>query len=214
MRATMVGLIGVSFLFTVGCTQPSGGGGSSPAPKPVTASPAQASPAAASPAAASPMAASPVAAGSGAPAASGAPAGGDTAGAVKKMQEDTGLVFVVPTDYKTEVKPDGELQGTLGENEFFALMPGETVDAVWDDTVSKLKKMGGDSYKPDGDAKSGEQAGVKGKMMVGKLDVQGKSMDFMLFVFDGGKKPLRLVAFGAGLKDSKSLQSLVDSVKK
>lgn len=73
--------------------------------------------------------------------------------------------------------------------------------------------MGGESFKI-GDPKEVEDGGVKVKVGAGTLAVQGKPLDFLVMVFDGGKKPLRIVAMGVSIKESKGLAALVDSIKK
>ena len=100
------------------------------------------------------------------------------------------------------------------KDEFIAINTSDTVDAGFEGTITMLKKIGGDTFKQEGDAKQEEQEGVKAKLGMGTLEIKGQKMTWMCMVATAGKKPLRIVAMGKDLEKSDNMNKFMQSVKK
>ena len=219
MRKVIIGFMSVGFLFSAGCSAPPAG--NSPSPKAsqssttttttttVTSSspvPASTATVTASPSPAVTVTATPD--GSSTPGATGTPTA-----AGKKISDDTGVNFAVPSGYTESPQSDGELQLNGKDGEFVAVQSGDDMAKTFDTTVAMMKQVGKDSFKTEGPAQEKEEGGLKGKIQMGTMDVKGQKMQWAIAVIQG-KKTFRVAAIGPTLKTSSDFNSLMQTIKK
>lgn len=223
MRKAIIGFMSVGFLFSAGCSAPPAG--TSPTPKAsqtvtttttttTTSSPVPASTATvtASPSPAVTVTATPdgtsTPGGTATPGASGTPSA-----AGKKISDDTGIAFAVPSGYTESPQSDGELQLNGKDGEFVAIQSGDDAAKTFETTIGMMKQVGKDSFKEDGPAKEHEEGGLKGKLQTGTMDVKGQKMQWAVAVIQG-KKAFRVAGIGPSLKTSADFNALMQTVKK
>ena len=134
--------------------------------------------------------------------------------AIQKLIEETGIEFKVPSSYNVDRdKRDGEIQLMNSDGDLITLQTGTTMEAVFDETLAVLKKLAGASFKTDGDATIEVHDDIKGKGQSGTLDSRGRHNIWLLLVLEG-KKPLRILAIGPKLSESRGFRELMESIKK
>lgn len=227
MRKAVLGVLSATLLFSVGCTeQPKTGAGAPPASPAAVTSAAPASTAPQTAVSGAPAASgAPQTAVSGAPVASGAPeaaASGapvamapEVTEAANKMQEETGIAFVVPTGVQAEVRDDGEIQFAEEEKLFIAIKGATDLDAGMKEAVDHLNKVDKNVGKPE--IKEDEKEGIKAKMAMGKItlpkDKEKIEMDYMVLVFEKEGPAMRVVILGTDVVGNPLAKAFVESIK-
>jgi len=223
MRKAIIGFMSVGFLFSAGCSAPPAGNAPTPrasqssttttttvtssSPVPASTATVTASPSPAVTVTATPDGSS-TPGGTSTPGASGTPSA-----AGKKISDDTGVTFAVPAGYTESPQSDGELQLNGKDGEFVAIQEGDDMTKIFDTTKGMMKQVGKDSFKEDGPAQEKEEAGLKGKLQMGTMDVKGQKMQWAIAVIQG-KKAFRVAGIGPSLKTSSDFNALMQTVKK
>jgi hypothetical protein len=131
-----------------------------------------------------------------------------------QIKDETGIAFDIAPDWELDPKADHELQMTR-QNVFVAMFAdNKGVQGAFEQCVGMMKAIGKDSFKTTVEPKDVDQQGLKGRFTMGTLTLQGKQIEWVVVVFDGGKTPLRIAAMGDDLQNDKGFNALIDSIKK
>lgn len=199
MRTLIVGLLSAAFLFTSGCTQTP-----PESPRPVQEPTPATAPTGAHP---GPAASTP------SPEASDSAMSGPAASLVRKYQDESALEFTLPGGLDVEVTTDDDLMLSGGTPDLVAVIKtGDDREALFRQTVDDMRKAGGDSFKAN-KPRDHAAKGVHGKMQGGRMVLAGKPVNWTVWVFDAGKKPLRVAMYGPDLERNARARALIDSIR-